>query len=78
MKTMIAAMLLISSSAMAIDDTINVKVLSYCLDNQVVRETDGQVVLADDCEGKNLTCVDYVNQRGIHIRYAARCEAKAN
>ncbi|WP_413576673.1 hypothetical protein ACLVWU_01385 [Bdellovibrio sp. HCB290] len=77
MKTMIAAMLLISSSAMATtNDTINIKVLSYCSDNRVVRETDDQIVLADDCEAKNLTCVDYVNQRGIFIRYAARCEAK--
>ncbi|UYL10299.1 hypothetical protein B9G69_006865 [Bdellovibrio sp. SKB1291214] len=80
MKMIIAALMLVSSSAMAsaVDDSINIKVLSYCSANKVVTENDGQVVVKQDCDALNKECVDTVSSRmgGKFVNYTASCEDK--
>lgn len=78
MKTFIASLLLVTSSAFAFDYNTEreVNYVSWCYDNQVVVNTsNNQNIVLADCNTQGLTCKEQVRPQGRAMIVTASCKA---
>ena len=78
MKTLIASILMVSSSAFAFDYSTEreVNYISWCDDNQViVNNSNNQTIVLADCNSSGLTCTEQVRPQGRALIVTASCKA---
>lgn len=78
MKTFIASLLLVSSSAFAFDYNTEreVNYVSWCSNNQVlVNTSNNELIVLADCNAQGLTCKEQVRPQGRAMIVTASCKA---